>query len=442
MWKYLLLPALILLVTGCSGSGGKSGSTVEALDGSTVSSWTKTTVANIGGGGMLSQHLKAVPGADGDMHFFYFQGESADSFALTHLVADDTTFVSLDEQMAAVTDNCLTLGVSATPANGFVAAYQGGTIRECGSEQQSDAMVSVFQNHAWSEYTAGIGYVARNPVFQDGLAGKNMAVAVDGKGDIHVCYQFFYEGCDAMNFNFPDLLYTRLSGADPLGAHGEQVVTGNVYNANGTASEQNRVGDQVAMVVDGNDRPIIVYDADLSPVMPDKKQKGLRVSAYTDDGFVHQWIDTGIEVAHLSAAMDHEGNPAVAYYVASPYEDDRGTHDHCLKFAFRKDGVWTVTMVAENVKAGADCALAFDRESRPWIAFHAEENHSGSVSLKDLYIAVLMDDGWTVETVSETGDTGHFNSLWFDKDNNPRIATFRKDTGTVDLFAWNEGEEE
>ena len=440
--KHILIGFVIFFI-GCGGGGsGNSGDDSSNNDNDTTSQewvWEKAKITEIDGGGMLTPNIIASKGNAHDVHIVYFEDDTANGYAINHLIVDDSAFtVSAEDKILSV-DNCRTLGVSGAASGTPVVAYQGGEIRECGSEQQSDAMISIWSGNAWTEYTAGIGYVERNPVFQDGLAGKTVATAMDSKGDIHVCYQFFYEGCDAMNFNFPDLLYVKKDGANLSAASAEEVVTGNVYNPNGTASEQNRIGDRVAIMVDENDAPVIFYDADLSPVMPDPDEKGLRVSRKTGDRFEHAWIETGIKVAYLSCAMDKDGNPAVAYYIEDEYEDTTGTHEKCLKFAILKNDQWTVQMVDESVLCGNYCSLSFDQNGNPWIAYYAEGNHSGSISMKDLKVA--YDDGtaWKKEVVSETGDIGSFNTLWFDTDNMARICSYEKVGKAIYMFVQREG---
>jgi len=205
-------------------------------------------------------------------------------------------------------DNCramgLTLGTGKTP----VVVYQGGQIRECGAEQQSDVMMNIGSANTWTEVTAGIGYVERNPVFQDGLAGQRVTAAADSNGNIHVAYQFFYEGCDAMNFNYPDLLYVQKQGSNPEAEAAEETVEGNIYNANGTASAQNNVGEHARLILDQDQDPVIFYYADLSPNNSDPDQKGLRVARKKGESWEHEWVETGIQVEAISAALDQNGN--------------------------------------------------------------------------------------------------------------------------------------
>jgi hypothetical protein len=332
-------------------------------------------------------------------------------------------------------DNCRTLGLALGADDNPIIAYQGGAVREGGSEQQSDVMASILQNDVWNEYTGGIGFVARNPIFTDGLAGKFVAVAVDALGDIHLCYQFFYEGIDAMNFNYPDLLYVKKDGSAPETAGTEETVEGNVYNSNGSASAQNRVGAYASMIMDTDGNPVIFYDADLSPNSADPDTKGLRV-AYRQNGvWLHEWVDTGFEVGGTSCALDPDGNLCVAYYVKGQYTDPHGvTHGQCLKYATKAGSSWTTTLVDESTLCGDYCSLAFDASGNPAIAYYSMQNHSGSIALDDLMLASSNGSAWSSEVVSSTGDIGSYNSLWFDGNGNTYICSYSNTDQAIYLF--------
>ncbi len=71
------------------------------------------------------------------------------------------------------------------------------------------------------------------PVFEDGLAGEQVSLAVVPQAT-SMCATSFSMGIDAMNFNYPDLLYVGKDGSSPdEEASEEEVVEGNVYGENG-----------------------------------------------------------------------------------------------------------------------------------------------------------------------------------------------------------------
>lgn len=435
---HFILLALLCLFVGCSSgsSGGDEDADADTNASDATPTWNKIKVGSVDGGGMLIPNIMAAPGKNNDVHMVSFNESSEEdlNYVVNYRVLDAADFSERQNSSLIEIDNCRTIGFALDSESAPVVSYQGGEIRECGSEQQSDAMFSIMEGSGWSEYTGGIGYVERNPVFQDGLSGTTVSVAVDSEGAIHMCYQFFYEGCDAMNFNFPDLLYVKKEAGAFADESIEEVVCGNIYNPNGTASEQNNVGDHVQILIDKNDTPFVFYYADLSPVMPDDDQKGLRVSRKIDSTWEHSFIETGIEVADISCALDGEGNPAVAYYIENEYEDSRGTHKKCLKYAVQKEGVWEIHMVDESVLCGKYCSLAFDQSGSPSIAYYALENHSGSREMKDLKFANYRGAEWQVETVSEEGDIGKYNSLWFDSHNDAHICSYSNSKKEIYIF--------
>lgn len=434
----LFITLALLVLFGCGGGSGGGGDTGDDADDTPRdSAWQRSSIAQIGGGGLLIPNVKAVPDGNGRVHVAYFTDSvvSDGDYTVNHVLWDIPTGSEVSRDSIVDIDNCRTLALSLGPDGSPVAAYQGGTIRAGGSEQQSDVMVSIFRNDAWTEYTGGIGFVERNPVFEDGLAGKHVAAAVDGLGDIHLCYQFFYEGIDAMNFNYPDLFYVRKDGTLPDTEGTEETVEGNVYNDNGTASEQNRVGERIAMVLDAAGSPVVFYAADLAPTSSDPDTKGLRV-AFRDNGtWVSEWVDTGFDVGDISCTLDGHGSPCVAYYVDGEYTDSYGvTHGQCLKYASRTASTWAAGLVDETSLCGTYCSLAFDPSGNPAIAYYAMENHSGSLTLNDLRMARLSGSVWDKEAVATAGDIGMYNSLWFDEDGTAYICTFSDTDQTIYLY--------
>lgn len=437
----LILILSVCMMVSCNSSSDDSDSDGEkndaVSDNEVISlSWSTYDVGSITGGGMLIPNIKAAPGSADTVNLAYFtESEETDlNYTINYRSLSTLDFSEKESRALTEIDNCRTLSLSIGTENNPVVAYQGGEIRECGSEQQSDAMFSLMEGGSWEEYTGGIGYVERNPVFTDGLAGTTVSVAVDDSGSIHMCYQFFYEGCDAMNFNFPDLLYVKKDGADVSEESSEESVEGNVYNSNGTASEQNNVGDHAEIVIGTDGNPSIIYYADLSPVMPDDDEKGLRLSRKINDTWEHTFIETGIEVGDISVAIDENGNHHVAYYVESEYTDSLGTHVKCLKYAYQEDGAWKTELVDESSLCGNYCSLSINSEGAVGIAYYAMENHSGSREMNDLKYAQRDGSSWALETVSETGDIGRYNSLWFDSEDNAHICSYSNSTKEIYIF--------
>jgi hypothetical protein len=237
-----------------------------------------------------------------------------------------------------------------------------------------------------------------------------------------------------MKFNYPDLLYVKKDGSNLTGNASEEMVEGNVYNPNGTASVQNNVGSYADIILDADEDPVIFYYADLSPNFSDPDQKGLRVARKKGGIWEHEWIETGIEVGAISAGMDGNADIAVAYYVEGEYTDSFGTHKSCLKYAVRNSSSWHIMMVDESVLCGKFCSLSFNTSGNPAIAYYATGNHSGSVSLNDLKFAEFTGSEWDTETVSSEGDIGQYNSLWYDENGTAYICSYSGTLQAIYLF--------
>ncbi|HOS97041.1 MAG TPA: hypothetical protein PLU54_05250 [Deltaproteobacteria bacterium] len=438
-WCLFLAAALF---PACGGKGSASGGDSGGNDGNSqvepgTDTWQRVAIATVSDGGLLLPQVKAVHDGTGMLHISYFDDSTYTDghYTLHHVAWDMVAEAEVSREQVVDVDNCRTLAAALDPDGMPLVAYQGGQVRAGGSEQQSDVMVSVLQGSTWREYTGGIGFVERNPVFEDGLAGKHVAMAVDGTGLIHLCYQFFYEGIDAMNFNYPDLLHVAKDRA-ALDSAGEEVtVEGNMYNPNGTASEQNRVGAHAAMVIDAQGNPAVFYSADLAPNMSDSDTKGLRVAIYDGQAWQREWVEQGFEVSGISCGLDAQGNLCVAYSVEGEYTDSRGvTHGRCLKFATRIGTAWTTSFVDESTHCGQHCSLAFDASGNPAIAYYALQNHSGSLILKDLMLARRSGTVWDRQTVASTGDIGTYNTLLFDNSGSAWICTYSGTDRTIYLF--------
>ena len=124
----------------------------------------------------------------------------------------------------------------------------------------------------------------------------------------------------------------------------------------------------------------------------------------------------------------------MAYYIENEYEDSNGIHKKCLKYATQKDSSWEIHMVDESILCGKYCSLSFDRNGNPAIAYYAMENHSGSREMKDLKFAFYVGKTWETEVVSEEGDIGKYNSLWFDKKNSAHICSYSNSKKEIYIF--------
>lgn len=437
VFSLVLLIFIFLAPLGCS-SGGE---TANPANGSppdpSPTGWKKTLVQEVAASGIVSPYLKSSVDNNRNLHMAYFTGLTSPVNRVNYILwdVDDSTVVTSEESVIEVENNN---GLSLALDNDNIpsVAYQGGTLKGCeGDNQPSDAMFNIREEGGWQEYTGAIGYVERNPVLKNGLAGADMSMTVDTDGDIHICYQFYYEGCDLMNSNFPDLLYVkknRLSlntvNTDMTDSRSE-TVEGNIYNADsGTADVQNNVGGNCSIVLDSDENPIIFYYAGNVDNV-----EGLRVARKQPNGeWEKEWIDQNVNVGDLSVAKSNEGKLAVAYYVKP--SKDGSNRDNFLKYAIEHDSNWQVETVDNSTLCGRYSSLAFNASGEAAIAYYEMKTYSG-YELKNLKFAQFNGSTWDREVVATVGDIGLYNYLWFDDNDKTMISTYSNTDKTIYLYS-------
>ena len=441
-WKLLpalLFMGLVLTISGCGSEGGGGGG--DDADGDTppgttqTESWHFSTVRQLQPGGLLTPHVKAYATGDGMVHLVYFDDENMQPgqyhIQLLSWPSSQTQLQNaLTPTVLATIDNCKTLALAMNTGGLPGIAYQGGAVKDCGGEEQADAMLNLWHHDSWSEYTGAIGFVERNPVFQDGLAGGDMDIAIASNGDIHLCYQFFYEGCDAMNFAYPDLLYVKKYANAPGAEVEEETIEGNTYYPGGGI--QNNVGTACELILDVDQYPVVFYYAEL----PDG-QFGLRMARKRDANWEADWIETGVRVADISAALDLDGNLSVAYYVVDFV--DTATNEvspACLRYAAEPQvvgGDWHIMMVDDTSLCGQYPSLAFNSQGDPFIAYYAVESYSG-YPLENLNLAKKTGLVWEKEVVAQEGNIGLYNTLWFNPEDRPVVCSYSQTEQTIYLL--------
>jgi hypothetical protein len=436
-WVILLIFYGLATLFSCSGGGGDSGSNERNLDVNQESGWQKTIIRDVDATGLLVANLKIMADSSDRLHVVHY-GDSDDDdypYAIEHSVWD-LSFRQLEPLtetvVVAAVDNSLTLDLALDQNGEPVVVYQGGEFRECGSEQ-SDVMIGVSENGSWNEYLAAIGFVHRNPVLTDGLAGADADVVVDSQGDVHVCYQFSYEGCDAMNHTYPDLRYVKRERGQLNNESSitEETIEGSLFPAFDYGI-QNSVGFHCQLVLDGAENPVAFYAVKADQTDFGDQTSGLRVARRTgEDTWQLDWVEEDSEVVALSAAR-FAGNDALA--VAYAVKENNGVNTvYYLKYAAFQNNVWTVETVDDTVSCGSYCSLAFDSQGQPAIAYYEIRSHTG-YTLQNLKFARLSDAVWKSERVAQSGDIGKFNNLWFDGNDRAQIGTYSASQNEIALY--------
>ncbi|KPA10151.1 hypothetical protein MHK_009638 [Candidatus Magnetomorum sp. HK-1] len=425
--KCLIFILILIFYVSCGGGGGDSSSPsnpqppVEPPE----KQWKSEQLNSIRSSGLIETNIRSVIDSNDLFHIVYFSSAESNEYSIYHQMWDSRTFQVAGKKTSVIKlDNCRDLATGVTIDNIPIILYQGGNPPTCGDTEQSDIMIAMFTDNQWKEYTVSIGEVERNPIVNDGVAGGSFDMIVDNQNRVHICFQFFYEGCDTMNVKYPDLWYVLLSPDTPDQIPDAVTVEGNNYN---NANIQNKVGENCSIALDQAGDPMIFYQAEL----PDN-EKGLRVAYWNNANWETEWIETDIETGHISAAWnDKDKIMGVAYYVTD--NDSYGELDHCLKYAEKINDQWQTIIIDESSFCGNYCSLTYDNDGNPLIAYHAEKTRSG-YDLNALKLSRKIDDLWTIETISQLYDIGNYNTIHVDYNNKVYISSFSKDKECVYIF--------
>jgi hypothetical protein len=296
-------------------------------------------------------------------------------------------------------------------------------------------MFSIRGNSTWTEYTGAIGYVDRNP-FHDGLAGSDLSLAVDSTGNIHIAFQFYYEGMDSYNFEYPDLNYVRHNQGslnNPVAynawADMEETVYGSVFTQ--TSAVHRGVGYGCKLLLDNSNNPVVFF-AEFTDY---SNTYGLWFARRNSNGtWTRQWIEqveSGWTIGEISAAKAPDGTFAVAYTkVCLNCDDDEGDH---LKYAEQSGNSWDVRIVDQSSICGHSPSLAFDNSGNPAIAYYDKRSYMGR-NRKFLKFSQFNGSTWHSETVAENNDYGQNNTLWFNSNNVPFICSYSEARDNIAIF--------
>lgn len=454
VWIFLLAYSL------CACESGSSDAPPKDRGYSQSHNWRRITVAEYETSGMHLPYVVARQAANGNVHFAYYNAvagvDDTNYFQLNHLVWNPETNNRrtrvVDNRPAPSNvdgfDNCEQFDM-AVDGNTPILIYPTYEIDTVLQQLEADIMVNAYESRSWNENTGAVGFVPRNPVYQDGHITENMSMVVDSNGDVHFCYQYFTEGMDSGNFRYPDIYYTfreRATLSDPMEIADyeaiEERVDGNVFS---TYGDHNSVGYHCKLLLDPEGLPVIVYG------QQDEQMNGtfaLKVAYKNSEG---QWrretvvaLDNGWTVGGISAAFyppdpDFEPDPddpeaeedlplTIAYALRSPSpEPDDG---HRLMFAVKQEGQWTTEIVDETTWCGMHCSLAFTPDRFPAIAYFDEQSHSGRIHYFLKY-AEFNGVLWVRESADEEGTVGRSNTLWFDGQGRPNICTYSEEDNEV-----------
>ncbi len=414
--------------------------------------WQRISVTQLNESGTTIPYVVARPAADGNVHIAYYGSAAAPDGTPIHRL----NYLIWNPATQAMTTHVVENRPGPTGYDGFdrcdqfdlaldgttpVFIYPTYEIHPTMLQAEADIMVNLFDGASWNEATGAIGFVERNPVFQDGHATENMSVTVDDQGNVHLCYQFFTEGIDSANYRYPDLHYVfrdRATLFDPMATGDyqaiEEHVDGNQFTTFGI---HNSVGFHCKVLLDPDGMPVIVYgeygeqfNGEFALKVAYRNAAG-QWRREIVDALPDGWTLSGISAAFYPPDPENpeaERALAIAYALHSPSpEPDDG---HRLLFAVKREGQWTTEIVDETTWCGADCVLAFTPDGYPAIAYFDEQSHSGRPH-QFLKYAEFNGVLWSRESAEEQGIVGRYNSLWFDAAGRANICTYSDEDNEI-----------
>ncbi|MBF0450104.1 MAG: hypothetical protein HQK75_05335 [Candidatus Magnetomorum sp.] len=416
--KNTFLVILTMIYIGCGGGGSSSSPTTQVPDDPLEKQWQSVQLNTIESSGLHRANVKSMIDSNDQFHIVYFSSAGANDYSIYHQMWDSRTFQPVNSKTSVIKiDNCRDIGMGLTMDSLPIVVYQGGSFPLCGEKEQSDVMMNVFTDNQWKESTIEIGRVERNPVINNGVAGGFLDMVVDPLNQVHVCFQFFYEGCDTMNVNYPDLWYVTFSADTPDQIPEHETVEGNSFDGAGI---QNKVGDYCTIALDSTHQPMIFYYYEAP--LPEN-EKGLRVAMKNGLDWQPEWIKKDCEIGYISAAWnDKRSIMGVAYYVIKDFS--YGGSDHFLEYAERINGQWKILWTDDSTLCGNYCSLTFDNDDHPLIAYRSDESRSG-YQLNALKLCRGKNDQiFETETVSNTNNMGTHNTIFVDDSNTIYITSY------------------
>ncbi len=423
------------------------------IDVGVASGWSKQKIVRPDSNGLKNPFFDALQSLNGNIHFVYYNydGQKDDhgqlQYNLKHLEWNPLTqepHMGLASVTIETVNHSDQISLAQDAQGQLYLAYRGGEVKACnGAKVLADAMFSVFDGESWQPYLGAQGYVARSGgPFTDGHAGSKVEVAVDSQSNVHLIYQYMYEGCDATNFAFPDLFYVQKQPSQFVQDNRdastiEEQISGNDYVTGGNF--QNDTGSITDIVIDQNDNPIIFYYEQSATL-----SKGLQVSFKKNEQWVKESINSDCIVSDVSAAINSNGDLYVAY-VAQSCDDDPDTR-FSLRFAKKimsssLRATWQDTYLEEGVLVnglGRHLDMALDSSGKPVLVYFELATYT-DVELNTLKL-IRFNDAWqsSKTLLSQDFKIAVHNKVWLALDGKLNVASFSQDDGAIYLLTEHE----
>ncbi|MEE9215869.1 MAG: hypothetical protein V3U32_00395 [Anaerolineales bacterium] len=186
----------------------------------------------------------------------------------------------------------------------------------------------------------------------------------------------------------------------------------------------------IDLALNSSGEPFIAYH-DHQALQVDMALGDAVVAQLSNGGWVLTTIgDDGHDGWDNSITVDQDG-----VWHAAGIEPSQFGFQNGVEYATILDGAIVVTPVGSGpIQYEFGTSVQVDPSGSPFIAYYNDRD-------RQLELASLGPNGWSVEVVDSEGDAGRYASLAFDREGNPHIAYFvaeSRETGMV-RHAWNDG---
>lgn len=412
--------------------------------------------------GLMNPYFDAVIDSDKNVHIVYYtlseQAEDPNDslYDLNYAVWNSTTQEFSPHPTASLITTQIhsdEISMAIDGQNQLYVTYRGGEAKACqGGVIPADTMFSVFDGTQWTEYTGAIGYVERSGgALLDGHAGAHADMTVDDEGNVHMIYQFAYEGCDATNYAYPDLFYaakmpSQFESDARSDAEIEEQVSGNDADNGGTF--QNKTGDVSDIILDLDGNPLVFYYSE------DSTRSGYGLfMGYRDEE--NNWITEPIredcEVVDIVAGLASNGDIHVAYVIKNC---STGDSEYSLRHARKLAAVeveleegeeaqepveqqWENGYIVDNIQVGGigrHLSMVMNKNNFPQIAYFELQSYDGK-ELKNLTSVELTTQGtYLQKDIARWNDIGRYNKMLTDQDGEIYVLSYANESHSIHLF--------
>ena len=461
---FVILMAPMILTACLGNSAEKDEEEVDPNPGELTDSetyWEEFKLIEPKRNGLMNPYFDAVIDSDKNIHVVYYtlsekaEDENDSLYDLNYAIWNSTTQEFAPHPTAPlittqIHSDQISMGIDGN--NQLYVTYRGGEAKACqGGIIPADTMFSVFDGTQWTEYTGAIGYVERSGgALLDGHAGAHADMTVDNDGNVHMIYQFAYEGCDATNYAYPDLFYaakmpSQFENDARSDAEIEEQVSGNDGDNGGTF--QNKTGDVSDIILDADGNPLVFYYSE------DSTRTGFGLfMGYRDDenNWVTESIREDCEVVDIAAGLAPNGDIHVAYVVKNCEREDS---EYSLRHARKLPPVviespddesivvfepeWENGYMVDNIQVGGidrHLSMVMNKNGLPQIAYYELQTYDDKELQNLTSVELNVQGSYTQKDIARWNDIGRHNKILTDGDGEIYVLSYSSEGQSIHIF--------